>query len=187
MEEKINKAIEVLRNGGVILYPTDTIWGIGCDATNDDAVQKIFDIKKREDSKSLIVLLESDKNLNRYIRHIPDAAWDIFDFATKPTTLILDGAYNVSKKAIAKDGSLGIRICKAEPCNQIIRKLNRPLVSTSANVTGHPSPANFEEISDVIQESVDYILDLPELYQSREKASSIIKLDKDSTIQMIRP
>ncbi len=186
MDEKINKAIEVLRSGGIILYPTDTIWGIGCDATNDDAVQKVFDLKKRDDSKSLIVLLDDDRKLNKYVKEIPEAAWDLIELTEKPTTVILDGAYNLSPKVIADDGSVGVRICKMEVCRTLIRKLNRPIVSTSANISGSPSPQDFQDISEEILNSVDYILDLPEYYESGQKASTIIKLDKHSNITIIR-
>lgn len=185
-EEIIDKAVNVLRAGGVILYPTDTIWGIGCDATNDEAVQKVFAIKQRDDSKSLIILLDQDSKLNRYIREIPEAAWDILDHVDKPTTLILDGAYNISEKVIAADGSVGVRICKQELCQKIIRKLNRPLVSTSANLSGTKAPASFHEVSDHIRSGVDYIVDVPRYYEATGKASSIIKLDKHSNVSIIR-
>ncbi|MDA8714294.1 L-threonylcarbamoyladenylate synthase [Flavobacteriales bacterium] len=186
MNQIIQEAIEVLKNGGIILYPTDTIWGLGCDATNEAAVLKLLKIKQRSDSKSLIILLDQDHKINRIAKNIPDAAWDIIDHAQKPTTLVLDGAYNLAPSVIASDGSVGIRICKMKFCQQLISKLNKPLVSTSANYSGNPSPSNFNEIDTTIKKKVDFVIDLPEFYQSKGQASSVIKLDKDSNVTIIR-
>lgn len=186
MNTLIKEAVEILKKGGIILYPTDTIWGIGCDATNEEAVLKLSTIKKRLDSKRMIVLLDQDHKINRYAKHIPDAAWDILDHAQKPTTLVLDGAYNLAPSVIADDGSVGIRICKMEICQKIISKLNKPLVSSSANYSGESSPRNFNDIDPQIKKDVDYIIDIPEFHTSRGTASSIIKLDKDSNVSIIR-
>ncbi|MDG2330570.1 MAG: L-threonylcarbamoyladenylate synthase [Flavobacteriales bacterium] len=187
MNNTIQEAIKVLRNGGVILYPTDTIWGLGCDATNEEAVLKLLKIKQRSDSKSLIILLDQDHKINRIAKDIPDAAWDIIDHAQKPTTIVLDGAYNLAPSVIAADGSVGIRICKMEFCQQLINKLNKPLVSTSANYSGCPSPINFSNVDSTIKKQVDFVIDLPKYYQSKGIASSIIKLDKNSNVTIIRP
>ncbi|MFT7611083.1 MAG: L-threonylcarbamoyladenylate synthase [Parvicellaceae bacterium] len=186
MEEQIEKAIETLRNGGVILYPTDTIWGLGCDASNEEAVQKLYAIKKRSDSKSLIVLIDHHQKLGRYVKHIPDAAWDIIDHSAKPTTLILDGAYNMASGVIAEDGSIGIRVCSMEFCQKLIRRLNKPLVSTSANISGSKPAPNFQDISLEIKNQVDYIVDLPKYHKTSGNASSIIKLDQHANVTVIR-
>ena len=132
------------------------------------------------------MLLDQDTKLNRYVKEVPDAAWDLIEFSNKPTTLILDGAYNMSSKVIAEDGSVGVRICKQEFCQQLIRRMNTPLVSTSANISGEPSAPNFQDVSEEIKSAVDYIVDLPNLNEATGQASSIIKLDKDSNVTIIR-
>lgn len=185
-QDKINKAIEVLRNGGTILYPTDTIWGIGCDAKNEAAVEKIFKLKQREESKSLIVLVDNANRIERHVKEVPDAAWDIIDYANKPTTLILDDAHHLAKNAIAEDGSIGMRVCAQPLIQNLIRRFGRPIVSTSANVSGEKSPSHFMEISATIKSGVDYILDIPELYESKSAASSIIKIGRNSDVSIIR-
>lgn len=184
--ELIQQTIDILKNGGTILYPTDTIWGIGCDATNKDAVDKIFKLKQRDESKSLIVLVDDESKINRYIKNVPEAAWNIFDYATKPTTLILDGAINLAKNVIAEDGSVGIRICKHEFCESLIRKFGKAIVSTSANVSGAPSPNSFSEISEEIKNNVDLIIDIPEFYSSKNPPSSIIKISENSEFKILR-
>jgi L-threonylcarbamoyladenylate synthase len=182
----INEIIGVLKQGGVILYPTDTIWGLGCDATNDKAVEKIFKIKQRAESKSLIVLVEEDAKVNRYIKQVPDVAWDIFEFSTKPTTLVLDGAVGLAPNVIAEDGSVGIRVCKQPFCHELLRKFNKAIVSTSANISGKPSPQSFHEISKDIINSVDFVVNLPEFYNSKNPASSIIKIKSNSQVEVLR-
>jgi L-threonylcarbamoyladenylate synthase len=182
----IDKSVKVLNEGGVILYPTDTIWGLGCDGSNEEAISKLNSIKKRTQSKHYIILVDSDNKIERYIRKVPDIAWDLIDCANKPTTLVLDNAFNVSKQLLGSDGSLGIRVCKTEFCQQLIRKFNKPLVSTSANITGDPSAIHYNEISSSIKNQVDLIVDLPDLYQSTTKESSIIKLCENNTVKIIR-
>ena len=182
----IQEASEVLRNGGTILYPTDTIWGIGCDATNALAVDKIYKIKQREESKSLITLLDDDRKLNRYVRDVPETAWDILEYATRPTTIIYDRAYNVAENAIAKDGSLGIRICSKGICNELLRAFGKPIISTSANLSGKPSPNSFQEISNDIKSQVDFILDIPEFYSSKSKASTLIQIKENMEVKILR-
>ena len=138
-EEDIRKAIEVLKAGGVILYPTDTVWGIGCDATNTKAVSKVYKIKRRDDSKALICLVDSDARLQRYVRDVPPVAWDILDLATKPTTIILDGACNLAPNLIAEDGSIAMRITKEKFSHELCYRFQKALVSTSANISGEPA------------------------------------------------
>jgi len=182
----INKAIEVLKSGGIILYPTDTIWGLGCDATNATAVEKIFKIKQRSESKSLIILVNDEAKINRYIKHMPDVAWDIIEFSNKPTTVILDGAVNLAKNVIAEDGSVGIRLCKHPFCSELIKRFGKAIVSTSANVSGEESPKSFHNINNEIKNSVDYIIDLPEFYESKNPPSSIIKISENFEIKILR-
>ncbi|MEN8139423.1 MAG: L-threonylcarbamoyladenylate synthase [Bacteroidota bacterium] len=184
MKEKIQKAVEVMKNGGIILYPTDTIWGIGCDATNEEAINKIYKLKQREESKSMLVLVENDRRLQNIV-DVPDLAWDLIDLSEKPTTIIYDSPKNVAKNIIADDDTLGIRLVEPMFLKQLIGKLNKPLVSTSANVSGHSSPTNFNDISDEIKNGVDFILDI-ETDKVNKKSSSIIKLSADSQVKIIR-
>ncbi|MFP5471779.1 MAG: L-threonylcarbamoyladenylate synthase [Bacteroidia bacterium] len=186
MKNHIDKALEVLKNGGIILYPTDTIWGLGCDATNEKAVEKIFKIKKRSESKSLIILVDDEAKINRYIKHVPDMAWDIIEFAAKPTTVILDGAVSLAKNVIGEDGSVGIRVCKHPFCSELIRKFSKAIVSTSANISGEQSPQSFHDISNEVKSSVDYIVNLPEFYESKNPPSSIIKINQNFEVKVLR-
>lgn len=186
MEEEIKKAQEVLLKGGVILYPTDTIWGIGCDATNQKAVKRIYEIKKREDSKSLLVLLDSEAKLNYYIEEVPEIAYDLIEISEKPLTLIYPGAKNVAPNLIASDTSLGIRITQEYFSKELCKRLRKPLVSTSANLSGEKAPANFSEISLDIIKSVDYVVNYRQNEKKPNQASGIIKLGKGGLIQIIR-
>ena len=187
MEKEVQEAFEVIKNGGVILYPTDTIWGIGCDASNTDAINKIYNIKGRSESKSLIILLDDDRNLKRYVRDVPEVAWDILDNTTKPTTIVYPGAFNLPNNLIAEDGSIAIRIVKNEFCEKLIKKLKKPLVSTSANISGEPSPKDFDSISNEILKAVDHVVHLPTFKsQSNNIASSIVKLGLNGEIDIIR-
>ena len=182
----IKNAVEVLRKGGVILYPTDTIWGIGCDATNPDAVRRVYEIKKREDSKALICLVDSANRMQRYFRNVPDVAWDLVDFATKPLTLILDDAVNIAPNLLAEDGSLGIRVTNEEFSKQMCYRFQKAIVSTSANISGEPSPQNFSEISEEIKNQVDYIVNFRRGEKTKAQPSQIIKLTKDGEVTVIR-
>ncbi len=182
----MEKAIEILRNGGVILYPTDTVWGIGCDATNPEAVQKIYDLKQRNSSKSMIVLLENDTKLNRYVKQIPDIAWDIVELSEKPTTIIYPEGYNLAANILAEDKSIAIRIVKEGFCHDLLRKFGKPLVSTSANISNNKTPLSFTDIDKRILEGVDYIVNLPPNVKLRTKSSTIMKIDMDSTFTLIR-
>ncbi|GAB6007935.1 L-threonylcarbamoyladenylate synthase [Dysgonomonas reticulitermitis] len=186
MNEDIKKAFDTLVAGGLILYPTDTIWGIGCDATNEDAVRRVYELKKRTDSKALITLLDSPAKLNFYIEDVPDVAWDLIELADKPLTIIYDKARNVASNLIAEDGSLAIRITKETFSQGLCNRFRKALVSTSANISGEPSPTNFSEISDEIKNSVDYIVQYRQDDTAKAKASSIIKLGKSGEIKIIR-
>ncbi len=186
MNEDIKKAFDVLVAGGLILYPTDTIWGIGCDATNEDAVQRVYELKKRTDSKALITLLDSPAKLDYYINDVPDVAWDLIELADKPLTIIYDNARNVAPNLIAEDGSLAIRITKEAFSQGLCNRFRKALVSTSANISGEPSPANFSEISEEIKNGVDYIVQYRQDDTAKAKASSIIKLGKSGEIKIIR-
>jgi L-threonylcarbamoyladenylate synthase len=182
----IKKAFDVLVAGGLILYPTDTIWGIGCDATDEDAVRRVYELKKRTDSKALITLLDSPAKLEFYINDVPGVAWDLIELADKPLTIIYDNARNVASNLIAEDGSLAIRITKEAFSQGLCTRFRKALVSTSANISGEPSPANFSEISDEIKNGVDYIVKYRQEDTSKAKASGIIKLGKSGEIKIIR-
>ena len=186
MDDDIKKCIEVMNKGGVILYPTDTIWGIGCDATNADAVRKVYELKRREDNKAMLVLLDSVNNLDRYVRDLPDIAYDLIDLATNPLTIIYDGGYNLAPNLLGENNSVGIRITKEAFSQALCRKFRRPIVSTSANISGNPSPSIFSEITKDIIDGVDYVVNYRRNDNCRKSASSIIKLGADATIKIIR-
>jgi L-threonylcarbamoyladenylate synthase len=183
--DEINNALIVLKKGGLILYPTDTVWGIGCDATNADAVEKVFRLKNRSDKKSLICLVSDFKMLNEYVENVPEVAYDILKYAKKPTTIIYDDPIRVAENIIAEDNSLAIRVPKDDFCKNLIKKLRRPLVSTSANVSGEKTPQSFKEIDPVILEGVDYVVNLHHEKKSG-KPSAIIKLKNDGSVKVIR-
>ena len=186
MHDDIKKALEVLKSGGIILYPTDTIWGIGCDATNEKAVEKIYKIKKREDSKSMLVLMENPALLERYVTEVPEIAWDLIEIATTPLTIIFSKAKNLAKNLIAEDGSIGIRFTKEAFSSQLLQRFRRPLVSTSANISGEKSPAYFDEISEEIRNQVDYVVEYRQNDKTPAQPSSIIKLGPGGQIKIIR-
>lgn len=186
MHDDIQKSLEVLKNGGVILYPTDTIWGIGCDATNEEAVKRIYSIKKREDSKSMLVLMENPALLDRYVDDVPEIAWDLVEITTTPLTVIYPKAKNLAPNLIAEDGSIGIRFTKETFTSQLLQRFRRPLVSTSANISGEKSPLIFAEITDEIKSQVDYIVGYRQDDVVPAKPSSIIKLGPGGRIDIIR-
>jgi L-threonylcarbamoyladenylate synthase len=186
VEDEIKKAYEVLSKGGVILYPTDTVWGIGCDATRPEAVKRIYEIKKRSDSKSMLVLIDSSDDLDRYVDELPAIALDLIECSDKPLTVIYPGARNVAPDLIAPDGTLGIRVTKEEFSRKLCRRLKKPLVSTSANRSGQPAPANFSEISDEIIRAVDYVVNYRREETQKTKPSGIIQLGKGGLIKIIR-
>jgi L-threonylcarbamoyladenylate synthase len=186
MLEDIKKACEVLASGGIILYPTDTVWGIGCDATNEAAVKRVYKLKQRSDNKAMIVLLDSSAKLNYYIDGVPDLAYDLIEISEKPLTVIYDQARNVAPSLMAADGSLAVRITTEKFSSELCRRFRKALVSTSANISGQPSPSNFSEISDAIKDSVDYIVRFRQDDREKTKPSGIIKLSVNGEVKVIR-
>jgi L-threonylcarbamoyladenylate synthase len=186
MIEDIKAALEVLQKGGVILYPTDTIWGLGCDAANEEAVRRIYAIKNREDSKSMLVLMENAALLERYVDEVPEIAYDLIELSDKPLTIIYDGARNMAKDLIAEDGSIGIRITAEKFSSELIRRFKRPIVSTSANISGKPSPACFDEIDSEIIDAVDYVVKYRQDDAQKAIPSGIMKLGRGGEIKIIR-
>ena len=186
MEEDIKKACEVLSKGELILYPTDTIWGIGCDATNENAVKKVYEIKQRIDSKSMLVLLDSIAKLDYYVNELPDIALDLIKLSNKPVTIIYSGAKNLASNLIAEDGSIGIRITQEKFSKELCFRFKKPIVSTSANISGKTSPANFSEIDPVIINAMDYVVNYRQNDLTPAKPSSIIKLSKGGLVKIIR-
>lgn len=184
--DDIKCAIETLEKGGIILYPTDTIWGIGCDATQEEAVKKIYNLKKRSDSKSMLVLLHSDVLLPSYVDEVPEVAYDLIELADKPLTIIYDNAKNLAPNLLAEDGSVGIRISKEKFTHELIKRFKRPIVSTSANVSGEPSASFFGEISEEVKNGADYIVNYRQDDTQKAKASSIMKLSAGGLFTMIR-
>lgn len=184
--EDIKQAIEVMNRGGVILYPTDTIWGLGCDATNEEAVRRIFEIKKRADSKALITLVDSEVKVESYVRDVPEVAWDLIELSEKPITIIFDGARNLAPNLLSEDGSIGIRVTREAFSRELCMRMKRAIVSTSANVSGQPSPRNFSEISEEILSAVDYVCTSRREEKETATASSIIKLGAGGEISIIR-
>lgn len=185
-EEDIKLCINVLRNGGTILYPTDTIWGIGCDATNESVVRRIFEIKQRTDSKSLILLVDSASRISAYVEKIPKIAFDLIKISDKPLTIIYPAARNLAKSVLAADGSVGFRIPKDDFCQKLCTVFGKPIVSTSANISEEKSPGYFAEISENIKQSVDYIVQFRQNDRMQSVPSSIIKISKNSEFQIIR-
>jgi len=183
--KELNNCIEILNKGGLILYPTDTVWGIGCDATNEAAVKKVYELKKREDSKALICLVTNDAMLERHVEEVPDVAYDIMDLSTKPTTIIYDNPKNFAKNLIASDNTIAIRVASDKFCKYLIGKFKKPIVSTSANIAGKATPNSFKEIDKVILKGVDYVVNLHRENQN-PSPSSIIKLSNDGTVKIIR-
>jgi L-threonylcarbamoyladenylate synthase len=186
MKNNLEKAKEIIHNGGILLYPSDTLWAIGCDATNPVAVEKILKLKNSNTSKSLIVLLDNDVKLNRFVKQIPEITWDIVELADKPTTIIYPEGYNLAQNVMAKNKSVAIRIVKDGFCNQILRAIGKPLVSTSANISSKPPALSFSNIDKRILDGVDYIVNLPSDVKLKSKASTIIKIDLDATFTLIR-
>jgi len=185
IEQEVNKALQVLKKGGIIIYPTDTIWGIGCDATNYDAIKRIYKLKQREESKSMICLVSDFNMLNNYVENVPEVAYDILKYANKPITIIYDKPLRVAENIVADDNTLAIRVVNHAFCNQLIKKFEKPIVSTSANISNEASPKSYSEISPEILKGVDYVVNLHREKKSI-KASSIIKLKGDGTVNVIR-
>lgn len=186
MKDEIKKACEVLQKGGVILYPTDTVWGIGCDATNEEAVRRVYEIKKRADSKAMLVLVDSPVKVDFYVKDVPMVAWDLIEMATRPLTIIYDGARNLASNLIAEDGSVGIRVTNEEFSRQLCFRFRKAIVSTSANISGEPAAAVFSEISEEILNAVDYVVDYRREETGHPKPSSIIRLGAGGVVKIIR-
>jgi L-threonylcarbamoyladenylate synthase len=185
-KEDIKQALEVLQKGGVILYPTDTIWGIGCDATNPEAVKRVYDIKQRADSKAMLVLVDSEVKVDFYVKDVPEVAWSLIELTTKPLTIIYDGARNLAPNLLAEDGSVGIRVTQEAFSKQLCFRFRKAIVSTSANISGQPSPKTFADISDEVKNRVDYIVGYRQGETSNPAPSSIIKLGKGGEVKVIR-
>ncbi|MBF1477895.1 L-threonylcarbamoyladenylate synthase [Prevotella pallens] len=185
-QEDIQKAVEVMRKGGIILYPTDTVWGIGCDATNSEAVAKIYKIKHRDDSKALVCLVDSDARLQKYVRNVPEVAWQLIDAVVKPTTLILDGAVNLAPNLIAEDGSIGIRITNEPFSKELCYRFQKAIVSTSVNISGEPAAQNFCDISEELLSAVDYVCFSRRQEHKPHQPSTIIKIGMTGEINIIR-
>lgn len=185
-EEDIKYAVDCLKKGGVILYPTDTIWGIGCDATNPEAVKRIYEIKRRAESKSMLVLVDSEGSLDRIVKDIPEVAWQLIEAAVDPLTIIYDHPCNIAPNLLAPDGSLGIRITNERYSRELCRRLRRPIVSTSANISGEKAPGVFKDISEDIKNSVDYIASYRRDETTAPPPSNIIKISEGGLVKVIR-
>ena len=186
MKTEIDKALNILKSGGVILYPTDTVWGLGCDATNKEAVDKINAIKGRSEDKSFIILLDNDNKIQSYVSEVPDVAYDLIEYAENPLTIIFSGAKNLAPNVINADGTVGIRVVKHEFCQQLLQRFRKPITSTSANISGNPTPQTFDDISDEIKEAVDYVVDWEQELSAPKKPSTIMKLASGGQFSFIR-
>jgi L-threonylcarbamoyladenylate synthase len=186
LRDEVAKAFKILQEGGIILYPTDTIWGIGCDATNTEAVQKIYQLKQRDEAKSMIILLDTENKLESYVSEVNPLAYDLIEYAENPLTLVMPGAKNISPALIAADGSIAIRVTSNQFCQQLIQRLRKPLVSTSANVSGKPSPQYFSQIDQEIIDGVDYVVDIDQHSKEIKTPSTIMKLAPDGRFEFIR-
>ncbi len=186
MKKDIQNSLNTLREGGIILYPTDTVWGIGCDASNPQAIQKIYDLKGRTSSKALITLVGSEVMLERTVINMPEIAWGLIESANRPLTLIYDEVKGIAPNAIAEDGSCGIRLAKDTFCQQLIQRLGKPIISTSANVSGEETPKDFRSISDTILKGVDFVVNYRQNEATSQKSSNIIKLKNNGEIKIIR-
>lgn len=186
MHNEINEALKVLNEGGIIIYPTDTIWGVGCDATNPDAVKKIYELKQRDDSKALVVLIQEIGQLQNYVAEVPEIAWDIVEFAEDPLTVVYPNAKNLATNLLANDGSVAIRLCSDEFCIKLLQRFKRPLVATSANISGEPSPKNFVEIDERVLNQGDYVVNWRREETKNPKPSRIISLGVDGDFKLLR-
>ncbi|MDQ7948442.1 MAG: L-threonylcarbamoyladenylate synthase [Pedobacter sp.] len=186
MKKEIEKTLQILHDGGVILYPTDTVWGLGCDATNEAAVAKVNEIKGRAADKSLIILLDTENKLQSYVTEIPEVAYSLIEYAEKPLTIVFSDAKNLAKNVINADGSVGIRIVRHPFCEQLLQRFRKPIVSTSANVSGQPSPRFFDEISEEILHAVNYIVDFEQENRTPKSPSTIVKIGPSGQFEFIR-
>jgi L-threonylcarbamoyladenylate synthase len=186
LKDEVAKALKVIQEGGIILYPTDTIWGIGCDATNTAAIKKIYALKQRDETKSMIILLDTENKLESYISEVNPLAYDLIEYTENPLTLVMPGAKNISPALISSDGSIGIRISKHPFCQQLIHRFRKPIVSTSANISGKPSPQYFSQIEPEIIYGVDYVVDIDQHDMEIKTPSTIMKLAPNGTFSFIR-
>ncbi len=186
LKEEIEKSVALLRQGKILLYPTDTIWGIGCDASNTKAIDRIFKLKNRQQQKSMIVLLDSTDKLARYVEDVPPIAYDLIKSAATPITIVFSKAKNLPKKLIASDGSIAIRVVTGDYCVEVIKALGHPLVSTSANLSGEPSPQTFRQISEIIKDKVDYVVDIHRTRIRAIRPSTLIKLEENGSFSILR-
>lgn len=187
LRDEVNKAVEVMRQGGTILYPTDTVWGIGCDATNEEAVRRVFAIKRRSDSKALICLVDSPFRLQAYVPRLSQQAWDLMELSTRPLTLIHDGAVGLAPGVLGADGSVALRATREEFSHELCYRFQKPVVSTSANVSGAPTPRTFDEISEEIKAAVDYVVNYDRRNKQRRQPSTIIRIRPNGAFTIIRP
>lgn len=186
IEKDIQSCVDILKRGGLILYPTDTIWGIGCDATNAEAVQRVYELKRRSDNKALIVLLDSEEHLDHYVVDVPAMAYELMSVAVKPLTLIYEGAFNLAPNLLGENDSVGIRVSREEFSHKLCERYGKPIVSTSANLSGRPSARSFAEIADEIKQGVDYVVSYRQNDATAHNASNIILLRSDGTFKIIR-
>jgi L-threonylcarbamoyladenylate synthase len=184
--EDIKNACNVLNEGGLILYPTDTIWGIGCDAANEDAVRRVYELKKRTDRKAMLVLVDDAAKIERYVAEMPDIAWDLIDVADKPLTVIYPGGRNLAASLLGEDGSIGIRVTKEAFSHELCKHFRRPVVSTSANISGQPSPSFFSDIADEVKKGTDYAVNYRRDDKTERQPSAIVRFEADGTVQIIR-
>ena len=185
MHNELNDCLKVLQSGGFILFPTDTIWGLGCDATNQNAVNKVFDLKKRDKQKPLLVLLYDENRLFDYVKEVPDIAFDLIDLSDDPLTIIYSNAKNLADEVIADDGSVAIRICKSDACSELLKRFRKPIVATSANISNKKTPSDFNDISPELVGKVDFVYN-SDYHNTNRKPSQIIKINNDSTFKIIR-
>ncbi len=186
IREEVEKSVALLKQGKILLYPTDTIWGIGCDATNTKAISRIFKLKNRQEQKSMIVLLDSADKLKQYVEDVPAIAYDLIENAASPITIVFSKAKKLPKKLIASDGTIAIRIVHGDYCAEVIKQLGHPLVSTSANISGEPSPQTFQQISEIIKERVDYVVGIHQSHIHTIRPSTLIKLEESGTFSILR-
>ena len=186
LQDEVKRAVEVMRAGGVILYPTDTVWGIGCDATNEEAVRKVYALKRCEEAKAMICLVDSADRLARYVRHVPDVVWDLVELATQPLTVIYEHASGLAPNLLAEDGTVGIRVSQEEFSHELCFRFQKPVVSTSANISGEPTPRTFDEISDEIKAAVDYVVRYNQHSKEKHQPSKIIRVKENSEFEILR-
>ena len=186
INNEISRCVEVMRKGGIILYPTDTIWGIGCDATNSDAVRRIYELKQRADHKAMIVLVNSEAMLDRYVDGIPDVAWELIEATVSPTTIVFDHGTGVAPELLGPDGSIGVRLTREKFSAMLCQQLKHPVVSTSANISGEKSAGNFHEVSQAIIDGVDYVADFRREERQPHTPSSVIRLTETGVVKILR-